>query len=104
MTKKSFTDTAAAAAFITQPKPASTQNTNAPTGAQETELLIMYRKPKCAPGEEARTRRSQLLTRPSLYNAAIKYAQTMRISFNSLVELAIEDYMQSHTEDGRRRN
>ena len=102
--KKSFTDTAAAA-FITQPpaaKPAPAAEITAPAAPdeKEPEMLIMFRKPKCNPGEEARTLRKQLLMRPSVFNAINAYAQAHRLSFNGIAELAIEYYMQTHDKDG----
>ena len=104
--KKSFTDTAAAA-FISKPTAAPTPTPAAITdpaateqGEKEPEMLIMFRKPKCNPGEEARTLRKQLLMRPSVFAAINTYAQAHRLSFNGIAELAIEYYMQTHDKDG----
>lgn len=103
--KKSFSNTAAAA-FITAPTEAKPKTAPAisaapaAAGGEQTEMLVMYRKPKCNPGEEARTLRKQLLMRPSVFNAINAYAQGHRLSFNSIAELAIEYYMQTHTKTG----
>ena len=102
--KKSFTDTNAAAAFITKPQPAADPDERkippVDTIEQgESEMRIIFRK-KRSSGEETRSIRKQILICPSISNAIDEYAKGHRLSFNGIAEEAFKYYMQTHEKDG----
>jgi len=116
--KKNFT-AAAAQFFQAQPeqetKQAETQTDGRPAftlaerqrRAAANAAYISQRKgaPRERPDYfEARSKRVNLLLKPSVYEAGLVLADDMAISFNHLVELAIVEYTEKHLQidDGQR--
>jgi len=95
--KKNFKNTPAAAHFITDPKPtAAAQPAPMPAVIPESTMQIVYRKIRTSPDEETRAHKRMLLIRPSLYETAFNFAQKHKVSFNSLVDLALTEYIENH--------
>lgn len=92
--KKDFSTTAAAA-FFTQPE-TKKPTRRKPAKSEPAPDKVKYWKPRAQVDEETRSRRVLMLMRPSVYNAASDYAQANKISFGSIVELALEEYLLNH--------
>jgi hypothetical protein len=94
--KKDFSNTAAAA-FFTQPEEVKKPTRRKPAKSAPAPDKVKYWKPRAQVDEETRSRRVLMLMRPSVYEAASNYAQANKISFGSIVELALEEYLLNHT-------
>ena len=99
MAKKSFmTSDNPAMQFISAPAPASAVNVSAApaaesvTSAVQSEISDVFAiSPKSS---EHKSKRAQLLMTPSLHEKVVKKAASLNMSFNELVNIVLEKYVQ----------
>lgn len=99
MAKKSFmTSDNPAMQFISAPAPASAVNVSAASAAEpvmsaeQSEASDIFAiSPKSS---EHKSKRAQLLMTPSLHGKVVKKAASLNMSFNELVNIVLEKYVQ----------